>query len=1640
MRSLWRHILSSDVPQCVCLVRARSLAASLVGCKIGKAFNESKAWNRESLMAKAKGRSTSKGGKRGIRASGETPKSASANWLNLLFEQTLDGIVLVDLQDQSLTHANPAFCQILGYTLAQVRRLSIRDLHPPGALPRAMETFKDHVTGARQLVKDMQVKRKDGRILYVDIDVTVVEFEGRPHLLGVFRDASDRRESEESLRQSESALNQIYENLRDAFVRVSLDGQILEFNQAYREMLGYSDEELLVLTNVDLMPARWHEFEARIVKEQVLARGYSEVYEKEYCRKDGTILPVELRTFLARDESGPLESMWAIVRDISARKQAELALKASEDRYREAIELISDYIFRFRVEADGRAVIESVSPNFERITGRCLADVAKPDTWLKTVHPEDRPRMVQMLQNLIRHGGEAHSEFRTFVLRNGMETRRWVEVSSKAERDPATGRVSAIIGVVRNVSDRKAAEIQQNLAVDALREGEARFRKIVEQSPMSMAIVGLDGTIEFINGKAIETFGYSPADIPTMDRWWVQAYPDVAYRREVLATWTGHVERAIAENREIQGGEYRVTCKDGTVKTVFIFGVPVANKVFVMFDDITERKHAEMALHHRTEELVALVESLPGVFYLFDEQGRFLRWNRNFEAVSGYSAEEIAGLHPLDFFGSEDKERIAQRIGLVFSKGSAEVEAEFVSKKGGRAPYFFTGLRVVLDGKPCLIGVGLDITVRKQAEEALRQREAHYRALIETTDTGYVILDSTGRVIDANPHYARLAGRLDVSEVIGRSVLEWTSPGDVEKNADSARRCLEQGSIRNLEIRYVDAEGRTTPIEINATVVGSGDSLRVLSLCRDITARKRAEEELERNVTLLRSLSENLADGMVYQIDSGVDGATRCFTYLSTAVERMHGLKHSDALQDPSLIYNQIVEEDRVLLAEREAEAFARREAMDVDVRVRRASGDVCWRHFRSTPRVLGDGRVVWDGIEFDVTTWKQAEEDLRLNASRLDGLLELSRLSGTSEKDLTDFALEKAIELTQSRIGYLAFMNEDESVLTMYSWSRTAMRECAIQDKPVTYPVLTTGLWGEAVRQRRPVITNDYQAPNPLKKGHPSGHVHVSRHMNIPLFDGDKIVLVAGVGNKAQPYNESDVRQLTLLMDGMWKIIRQRRMQKERNLIFDLSLDLLCIAGFDGYFKQLNPAWSRTLGWSHPELCAKPWLEFVHPDDHTATVAAGEELRAGRLVSGFENRYRCKNGSWRWLSWHSYPLTEEQFAIAVVRDVTELKLLQERLRQSEKLTAIGQLAGGIAHDFNNQLAGVMGYADLLTLHLEEGPLKRYAQGIAVSARRAADLTQQLLAYGRKGKYLSVAVDIHRLLDEVVAILERSIDKRIRISQVLRARHPVVLGDPTQIQNALLNLALNARDAMPQGGALTFETDALDMDEAQCRDSAFGILPGPYLRICVADTGGGMTDEVKKHLFEPFFTTKKVGEGTGMGLASAYGTVRNHRGAILVQSEVGRGTTVCIDLPLAPGKPKLEESGATPSLARGTANILLVDDERTVREMACDVLRDLGYTVVACADGREAVEYYREHWRKLDLVILDMVMPQMGGREAFVALRGINPDVRALLSSGYSLDGEAQSILDEGVLGFIGKPYHRTELSRKIEEALGAET
>jgi len=495
---------------------------------------------------------------------------------------------------------------------------------------------------------------------------------------------------------------------------------------------------------------------------------------------------------------------------------------------------------------------------------------------------------------------------------------------------------------------------------------------------------------------------------------------------------------------------------------------------------------------------------------------------------------------------------------------------------------------------------------------------------------------------------------------------------------------------------------------------------------------------------------------------------------------------------------------------------------------------------------------------------------------------------------------------------------------------------------------------------------------------------------------------------------------------------------EKKFRRLFDSAPIMMTISdpGKGTYF-EVNKKFCEMSGYTREEIVGKSTAEigWIADDERRRLVAV---IKKHGYVDGMEVSACRKDGQIRRCSYFGELLQVdgEERLLLLALDITEHRKLEERVLQAEKMQAIGELAGGIAHDFNNQLSGVLGYADLLLMKTADPKIRDYAQSIKRSAKRAADLTQQLLAFSRKGKYLSLPVQIHQLLHEVVSILEHSLDKRIQIRQILNANPSTVIGDATQLQNALLNIAINARDAMPSGGELQFETHILELDEVFCRARGADISAGNFLLLTISDTGTGIKAEELTRIFEPFYTTKGLGKGTGMGLASAYGTLRSHHGFIDVKSEVGVGTTFSLYLPL-PAKTSLrlvEERVRLP--IPGSGRILLVDDEETVRAVGGEMLEELGYQVSCCEDGASAVEYYRQFWPEVDLILLDMVMPKLDGRDAFVAMRDINPELLVVLLSGYSAGKQIQDLLDNGAKAFVSKPFDRVELSYTIAQVL----
>ncbi|MBN2713557.1 MAG: PAS domain-containing protein [Planctomycetes bacterium] len=473
-------------------------------------------------------------------------------------------------------------------------------------------------------------------------------------------------------------------------------------------------------------------------------------------------------------------------------------------------------------------------------------------------------------------------------------------------------------------------------------------------------------------------------------------------------------------------------------------------------------------------------------------------------------------------------------------------------------------------------------------------------------------------------------------------------------------------------------------------------------------------------------------------------------------------------------------------------------------------------------------------------------------------------------------------------------------------------------------------------------------------------------------------------------------------------------------------------------------PRWLKMLGYAEGELESDgdSWKSLINPEDREAVVEALDSHLEG-VTDAYSTQHRMhhKSGEWTWVMTRGRVVERDENGLPLrmcgtQMDITEQRRLEERIRQSEKMDAIGQLAGGIAHDFNNQLAGIMGYTDLLRSRLDDEHLKPYVEKTLLAARRAGDLAKKLLTFSRQGHFEARPIDVHVIVREVTDILQHSIDKRIVIRQDLEADPATLVGDPGQIQNAILNLAINASDAMPNGGELIFATALTNLDRAYCDTIPYEINPGQYVNITITDNGCGIPKDQQKRIFEPFFTTKEVGKGTGMGLAAVYGTVKRHGGAINVYSEVGHGTTFRLYFPAQDQTTIQAEPKANTISVSGEATVLVVEDEELLRDMAAEMLSSFGYTVSVADNGESALHYYRDRWHEIDLVILDMIMPKMNGSETYRAMKKINPGVKVLLASGYSINGTAKELLDEGVQGFIQKPFHAAELSAKAAAAL----
>jgi signal transduction histidine kinase/sensor domain CHASE-containing protein/CheY-like chemotaxis protein len=478
-----------------------------------------------------------------------------------------------------------------------------------------------------------------------------------------------------------------------------------------------------------------------------------------------------------------------------------------------------------------------------------------------------------------------------------------------------------------------------------------------------------------------------------------------------------------------------------------------------------------------------------------------------------------------------------------------------------------------------------------------------------------------------------------------------------------------------------------------------------------------------------------------------------------------------------------------------------------------------------------------------------------------------------------------------------------------------------------------------------------------------------------------------------------------------------------------------------DFRFIEANPAMEQITGIPRDRLVGKTIVDLYKTPD-TFLMVMCRKVVAGGQSAHFEFYSHEFEKFLEIMMFATQPgLLAIMFTDISDRKKAEQEQAEQQVQnlQAQKLQAMGQLAGGIAHDFNNMLSAISGYAELIEIKFAAGneEIKKYVGAISRSAKRMTELAHQLLTFAHKDELQMVPVNLHEVITEVVQILKRTLDKRITITPQLSAAAPTLVGDPTQLQNALMNLAINARDAMPAGGRLTFATREVTMDEAAAkRIQPLSPPPGRYLRVSVVDTGTGIDDKIRGRLFEPFFTTKGAGRGTGLGLASVFGTVAGHHGGLEVHTALGQGTTFHLYLPQTAAAAGRDAAASRPLLPRGSGTVMVVDDEAESRQLAADLLRDLGYTVLLAPGAPEALELFRANAARIDMVLLDMVMPGMGGYDCFQALKAVRPDVQVLIISGYAINAEVRRVLDEKPAGYLPKPLDIRQLAVTLHQLM----
>ncbi|RPI02545.1 MAG: hybrid sensor histidine kinase/response regulator [Ignavibacteriae bacterium] len=1424
-------------------------------------------------------------------------------------------------------------------------------------------------------------------------DLEAIEKELKEKNAALEKEIKEQRKIEETLRETQEQLRLLFQSSIDAILLTAPDGTIFSANPSACTILGRTEEEIRTVGRngiIDTSDPRL----AQALAERARTGSYSG--EVTMVRKDGTKFPAEISSALFKDREGR-DRTSMVFRDITGRKQIEQKLQYSEKRLASIFDTAGDVIFLLDVESQDEYRFASVNQMFLKVTG--LPQESIIGKRVRDVIP------AQSLDFVLSHYRKAIEE-RAIV--------RWEE-TTEYPNGTLTGEVSIapvfddggncihLVGGVHDITQRKQIEI-------ALQRSENQFRMLFDQMtsgfavheilldkknrPMDYRFLQVNLAFERLTGlHARDIIGKTVLEVlPQTERSFIERYGEVAL--------TG---------KDIQFESYSQELN----KYYFIRAyAPERGKFATVFEDVTERKRAEEILRERDIQFTKLAAQVPGMIYQFKQNtdGSFCVpfTSDGIRHIFGCSPEDVRN----DFSPiakavlPEDLELLVNSI-KTSARQLSPWHCEYRVQLPGQPVRWMDGHSMpekLNDGSILWHGFNTDITERKQVEEKIQDSEAQFRSLFENSPVGKAMTKIDGSFMVVNKSFCSIVG-YSAEELRAKKFIEITYPNDIDLN-DRVRSSLLEGksSQGRFEKRYIHKNGSIVWTDLSTYLQTDkvGNPLYFITTITDITERKQAEEALAKERYHMNMLLDNVPDHIYFK-----DMESRFIRMNKSQAERF-GLKDpADAVGKTDFDFfaegharpafndeQQIMKTGEPLVGVEEKEIWP--------------NGDVTWVTTTKMPLRDKDGEIIGTfGISKDITSRKKTEEELRRSEEQYRSIFE----------NVQDVYYEVKID------GTILEISPSVEIISHGQYRRLDLIGKSMYD-----------LYTERdIRDRLLHMLNEH------------GSV---ADFEITLWNRDGSPVLCSVSAKICYDTEGRPQKI---IGSMRDITQRKRAEEALRETRDYLENLLTFTNapiivWDPGFKitRFNLAIEKLTGYTVYEVIGKH-MEMLLPDEsRQSSLSLIQSTADGDHLITVELPILCKNGSVRTVQWSSANIysADGRTLISTIgqgQDITEQKKLQQELLQSQKMQSIGTLAGGIAHDFNNILGIILGYTSLI----ERGTLSpdklHETLGIINNAvGRGAALVGQILTFARKTDVVFKAINVAELIHELLSMLRQTFPKVVSFIEVIDQNIQLINADRTQLHQVLLNLCVNSRDAMPNGGTVTIKAEKLSKEKVHER---FPVADqDAYICISVTDTGEGMNEATRRQIFDPFFTTKEQGKGTGLGLAVVYGVVQSHRGFIDVESQVGIGTTFRLYFPVLQASELSDKESLLPEsfTTGGSETVLLIEDETALLEIVQLLLDSNGYKVYAAHDGKEAVDVFEHHAQEIDLVLTDMGLPEMTGLDVYKKLAVLRPDIAVIVASGF-FEPTVKSELEKiGAKGFIQKPYSPDEVLRKVREVLDA--